>query len=173
VVRSAVPAGSGHDLVDEFLGVRIGVLIQYPDHSLPAELCAVFVLVLINAIGNQAEHIAGLEHGHNRRLQIRLGHITERKSRGRVPLELSHLGLVMHDRTLAARVEPDRVGVCIQQAKEAGHEALIGQVFAELVIDVHEGVVKAGIQANRNAQHGAYLGRTESGTYAMAGCIAH
>ena len=63
------PSGS-HDLVDQFLCVCIGILVEYANDTLAAKLGAVFVLVLINTIGNQAEYVPRLKDRDNRGLLV-------------------------------------------------------------------------------------------------------
>src|SRR5210317_1425287 len=133
-------ARRSHDPVDQLLGTGAEILVQNLHDALATELCACLVFVFENSIGNEAQDIAGIEQRLFGWIQVRMAHVAKRKSRRRMPLVLTHFGLVMHDWALTARVEANRMGLSVEEPEKPGHETIVGEVVAELVVDMHERV---------------------------------
>src|SRR5210317_240468 len=131
-------ARRSHDPVDQLLGTGAEILVQNLHDALATELHACLIFVFVNSIGNEAEDIAGIEQRLFGWIQVRMAHVAQRKSRRRMPLVLTHFGLVMHDWTLTSRVEANRMSLPVEQPEKSGHESIVGEVIAELVVDVCE-----------------------------------
>jgi len=90
-----------------------------------AELFARSILVLIDAIGDQRQHIARIEVDTLGSLQIPLMQCTHRERRCAMPMALICCRAVVQQRTLAAGVEADIVGYRIKDADKRGYEPVI------------------------------------------------
>ena len=78
------------------------------------ELHAGLILILVNAIRNNAEYVAGRELYLECRSEVDLRHVAQRECGCRMPVVFTGHRVVVHDRALPARVKTHRMRACVQ-----------------------------------------------------------
>ena len=130
------------------------------------------ILGLEDAVGDQREHVAGLERDATGRVDLRVAHEPHRERRRLEPLALAPRGAVVQQRALPRRVVRHDVLARVEQAEERRDEVFLREVLDELVVDLREDGVEVGPEPQRDAQHSRHLGRAQRGTDAVAGRVA-
>ena len=103
--------------------------------------------VFVYAVRDYGEDVARLQTEGLRLLRAIEFHDADRKARRLVPFACIACGAIAEDGPLAARMKLYFVSRRIQEAHKRRYEAVIGEVFIELVIDLRIRCVEVGAEA--------------------------
>ena len=107
-----------------------------PDHSVLAEGFGVRTGPLIEAVGQQAEHVAGGQIEQIAYLKQVAFHDAQGHVSGRQHIRPSRGMVIVQQRPLAGRNVRELMAAQVQGAEERGDESVVGQVLGQQVVDV-------------------------------------
>ena len=130
------------------------------------------VLALVDAVGQQPEHVAGLEPQCSRPRGRAVGEEAHRHRCRADPFERSIARVPVQQRSLPCRVVRDLVGPRVENTEKRGHTAVRGEVLDELIVDVPVRVVDRGTEAHGDPEHRPDLGHAEGGPDSVSRGVA-